>query len=140
MLQLSASEFPYKLFCGTSANLPRNFYQFALLHLAILHEQFHHYAEASWVHPHDSCTESQSIREAINTARENKDNPSLLFSLAWLHQFARKAGIRDKLKITMSREESLQYLRMKTKEANLPSLLGVVNLMEAQELLRCVTW
>ena len=27
---------------------------------------------------------------------------------------------------------------MKTKEANLPSLLGIVNLMEAQELVRTV--
>ena len=81
---------------------------------------------------------SKSIREAINTARENKDNASLLFSLAWLHQFAKKACILDKIQIPISREESLQYLRMKTKEANLPSLLGVVNLMEAQELVRTV--
>jgi hypothetical protein len=39
----------------------------------------------------------------------------------------------------MSREESLQYLKMKTKEANLPALLGIVNLVEAQQLTRSVS-
>ena len=39
----------------------------------------------------------------------------------------------------MSREESLQYLKMKTKEANLPGLLGIVNLVEAQQLARSVS-
>lgn len=39
----------------------------------------------------------------------------------------------------MSREESLQYLKMKTKEANLPGLLGIVNLLEAQQLARSVS-
>ena len=81
---------------------------------------------------------SQAIREAINTARENKDNHTLLLSLAWLHQFAKSASIREKIKILIPHEESLQYLKMKTKEANLPSLLGIVNLIEAQQLLRTV--
>jgi Anaphase-promoting complex subunit 5 len=81
---------------------------------------------------------SQAIREAINTARENKDNASLLFSLAWLHQFAKKASVRENKKISLSREESLQYLKMKSKEANLPSLVGGVNLLEAQQLVRNV--
>lgn len=31
-------------------NTPRNFYQFALLHLAILHEQFRNYSDATWVY------------------------------------------------------------------------------------------
>ena len=63
---------------------------------------------------------------------------SLLFSIAWLHQFAKKASVRDTKEIAMSREESLQYLKMKTKEANLPGLLGIVNLVEAQQLARSV--
>jgi hypothetical protein len=81
----------------------------------------------------------QAIREAINTARENKDNKTLLFSLAWLHQFAQITTTRDKMKIHIAQEESLQYLKMKTKEANLPSLLTIVNLIEAQQLLRSVS-
>jgi hypothetical protein len=39
----------------------------------------------------------------------------------------------------MSREESFQYLKMKTKEVNLPGLLGVVNLVEAQQMARSVS-
>lgn len=39
----------------------------------------------------------------------------------------------------MSQEESLQYLKMKTKETNLPGLLSKVNLIEAQQLARSVT-
>jgi hypothetical protein len=58
--------------------------------------------------------------------------------LAWLHQFAKKTAIQEKKEIPISREESLQYLKMKTKEANLPSLQGMVNLIEAQQLVRNV--
>ena len=83
-------------------------------------------------------TNVQAIREAINTARENHDQPSLLFSLAWLHQFAKRARLRDKKEIATSREESLQFLKMKTKEADLPGLLGIVNLVEAQQMARTV--
>jgi hypothetical protein len=39
----------------------------------------------------------------------------------------------------MSREESLQFLKMKTKEADLPGLLGIVNLVEAQQMAHTVT-
>jgi Anaphase-promoting complex subunit 5 len=77
----------------------------------------------------------QAIREAINTARENKDDQTLLLSLAWLNQLAKSAKIRGKIKILVPHQESLQYLKMKTKESNLLSLLGTVNLIEAEQLL-----
>lgn len=85
-----------------------------------------------------SLTNCQAIHEAINTARENKHDSSLLFSLAWLHEFAKSPNVRSTTKVSMSREESLQYLKMKTKEANIPSLLGTVNLMEASQLIQNV--
>jgi len=85
-----------------------------------------------------SFPDVQAIREAINAARENKDNASLLFSLAWLDQFVKRANTQDKIEISISREDSLQYLKVKAKEANLPHLLGVVTLLEAQQLIRSV--
>lgn len=36
-------------FSHTSNGGNRNSYQFPLLHLAILHEQFHHYSDSAWV-------------------------------------------------------------------------------------------
>jgi hypothetical protein len=62
----------------------------------------------------------------------------LLFSLAWLHQYGRSADVRDNKDVALAIEESLQYLKMRTKEEHLTSLLGVVNLLEAQQLLRNV--
>jgi hypothetical protein len=116
-----------------------SFYQLALLHLAILHEKFSNYADAAWVsHPTRFPADIQAIREAINAARETKENSSLLFSLAWLDQFVQRAITQDKIEISISRDESLQYLKAKAKEANLPHLLGVVTLLEAQQLIRNV--
>ena len=114
------------------------FYHFALLHLAVLHEQFHNYPDATWVLPFNTDVTLQAIREAINTARENKSESSLVFSLVWLHQFAKRASVRDKKEISVSREESLQYLKLKTTELNIPGLLSMVQLVEAQEILRNV--
>jgi len=61
-----------------------------------------------------------------------------LFSLAWLHEFAKSPNVRNTTKVSVSREESLQYLKQKTKETNIPSLLGTVNLMEALQLIQNV--
>ena len=111
----------------------------ALLHLAIVHERFSNYADAAWVFEMSFFLfDMQAIGEAINAARENKDNASLLFSLAWLDQFVKRAHTQEKIEISISREESLQYLKVKAKEANLPHLLGVVTLLEARQLVRSV--
>ena len=81
----------------------------------------------------------QAIRGAINTARENKDNITALHSLAWLRQFAKKAALRGRKEIPMLREEnmrreSLQYLKMNAKDPNSCSLVAIVSLLEAQQL------
>ena len=48
----------------------RNFYHFALLHLAILHEQFHNYSEASWVISHLSyLIQSLSVKPLTRLER-----------------------------------------------------------------------
>lgn len=54
----------------------RNFYHFALIAKASLHQQFG-----------EDCKALDSIEEAISVARENKDTASLNYLLCWLSKF-----------------------------------------------------
>lgn len=57
-------------------NKDRSQYQYALLNMAIFQADFGCYDEAF-----------AAMRETIATARENKDNACLIFSLSWLYHF-----------------------------------------------------
>jgi hypothetical protein len=71
-------------------------------------------------------------------AREDKDNSSLLFSLAWLHQYGKRAITQETIEIAISPDEGLTYLKAKAKETNLPPLLSFVALIDAAQLIRSV--
>ena len=103
----------------------RTNYHYALLTLAILQADFGCYAEAV-----------AAILEAIATARENKDQPCLTYSLSWLSNFSKThpQEIKEVQKSGMlgTEKEALGVLKVKAREASLWSLLGICLLGEAR--------
>jgi anaphase-promoting complex subunit 5 len=103
----------------------RTFYQYALLNLAILQADFGCYSEAI-----------PAMQEAIATARENKDTTCLNFCMSWLHHFgkafpAEMKELRDS-GILGSETESLAFLKSRTKDTEMWSLLSTTLLNEAK--------
>ena len=103
----------------------RTFYQYALLNLAILQADFGCYSEAI-----------PAMQEAIATARENKDTACLNFCMSWLHHFgkafpAEMKELRDS-GILGSETESLAFLKSRTKDTEMWSLLSTTLLNEAK--------
>ena len=109
----------------------RSFYQYALLHMAILQADFGCFSEAI-----------AAMNETISTARENQDMSCLNFSLSWLNHLGKaypsqmkQAGYAG----AMGKErEGLAYLKLKAKEMKLPNLLSSTLLSEAKMLLSSV--
>jgi anaphase-promoting complex subunit 5 len=103
----------------------RTFYQYALLSLAVLQADFGCNAEAI-----------AAIREAISSARENKDMECLNYSLSWLYHFgkAHPGEIREVQGSGLlgSEKETLHFLKAKAKETNMWSLLSTSLLSEAK--------
>ncbi|KAL9108729.1 MAG: hypothetical protein Q9227_006525 [Pyrenula ochraceoflavens] len=103
----------------------RTFYQYALLNLAILQADFGCYSEVI-----------PAMKEAISTARENKDMPCLNFCMSWLYHFG-KAYPSEMKEIQKSgmlgtELEGLQFLKAKAKESEMWSLLVTSLLSEAK--------
>lgn len=116
----------HQYFDYTMHNRDRMFYQYALLNLAALHADFGAFAEAM-----------AAIHETISIAREHDDLGCLNYSLSWLYHFrkvySKEVGKVQTVSITGTEKETLNFLKVKSKEANLwcifnTSLLGEVRL------------
>ena len=99
-------------------------YQYALLHMALLHADFGCFDEAI-----------SATNEAIATARENQDMTCLNYSLSWLYYLSkaypsemRGAGYGGLVK---SEREGISFLKAKAKEGHLWSQLSSALLNEA---------
>jgi anaphase-promoting complex subunit 5 len=100
-------------------------YQYALLHMAILHAEFGCLSEAV-----------AAINETIATARENQDMSCLNFSLGWLNHMSKaypkqmkKAGYMG---LIGSERDGLAFLKQKAKETKMYNLLSSTLLNEAK--------
>ncbi|KAJ4287004.1 APC5 protein [Kalmusia sp. IMI 367209] len=103
----------------------RMYYQYALLHMAILQADFGCFDEAI-----------AAMNETIATARENQDLHCLNFSLNWLNHMSRaypkemrRAGYVSTLG---SEKEALAFLKAKAKETRAYHLLHATLLNEAK--------
>ncbi|KAF2674965.1 hypothetical protein BT63DRAFT_449952 [Microthyrium microscopicum] len=118
----------HRYFDYTMHTRDRSFYQYALLHMAILEADFGCFSEAV-----------AAINETISTARENQDMNCLNFSLSWLNNLARtypKEVKRAGVSIAVGSErEGLAYLKSKAKEMKLPNLLSSTLLNESKWIL-----
>jgi anaphase-promoting complex subunit 5 len=121
----SAFDNLHRYFDYTMQSRDRTFYQYALLNLAILQADFGCHREAI-----------PAMKEAISTARENKDVVCLNFCMSWLYHFgksfpAEMKEMRDS-GVLGSEEESLAFLKTKAKDAEMWSLLSTSLLSEAK--------
>ncbi|OQO00617.1 hypothetical protein B0A48_13107 [Cryoendolithus antarcticus] len=109
------------------------YYQYALLHLSVLHADFEHW------------TESQAaMEECIATARENQDSECLTFALSWtlyLRQVnatrsSTSLPSRDKGSHGQSSHGELAFLKQRGKDSRQWSLVSSTLLEEAKLELR----
>ena len=109
-------------------NRDRTFYQYALLNLAILQKDFGCFPEAM-----------SAIHETISAARENKDIGCLNYSLSWLYHLAKAYPEEfddvQKSGVFGTDKEALAFLKAKSKEAGMWSLLSTSLLGEAKLIL-----
>ncbi|KAI9689182.1 MAG: anaphase promoting complex subunit 5 [Bathelium mastoideum] len=105
----------HRYFDYTMSTKDKTYYQYALLHMAVLQADFGCFSEAH-----------AAMQETIATARENQDMNCLNFSLSWLHHLSkaypgqmRAAGYAG---ITGSEREGLEFLEAKAKESKSWSL------------------
>lgn len=121
----TAFDYLHRYFDYTMQNRDRLFYQYALLNLAILQADFGSHKEAVL-----------TMLEAVSTARENRDNACLNFSLNWLFQFgrARPDLVRDLESGSMLGvgKETLAFLRVRAKEVRCWPLWSSALLSEAK--------
>ena len=106
----------------------RVLYQYALLNLAILQADFRCFSEAV-----------VAMKETIAAARENHDIPCLNYSLSWLYQFGRAHPEEmteiQKKGVLGSEKEAIAFLKARTKESNMWTLLSTTLLSEAKLIL-----
>lgn len=106
-------------------NRDKSYYQYALLHMAILQADFGCFTEAI-----------AAINETIATARENQDMVCLNFSLSWLSHLGQaypKQMIDAGYSGTLGSErDALAFLKSKAKETKMYSLLSTTMLSEAK--------
>ena len=108
------------------------YYQYALLHMAILQADFGCFGEAI-----------AAINETISTARENQDMTCLSFSLSWLSHMAKAFPKQMKgagyMSMLGSERDALTFLKAKAKESKMFNLLGATLLNEAKLCLATVS-
>ncbi|KLU90670.1 anaphase-promoting complex protein [Magnaporthiopsis poae ATCC 64411] len=118
-------DYLHRYFDYTMQNRDRLFYQYALLNLAVLQADFGCHKEAVL-----------AMLETVSTARENKDNACLNFSLNWLFQFGRSRPhlVRDLESGSMlgAGNATLAFLRFKAKELRSWTLWSSALLSEAK--------
>lgn len=106
-------------------NLDRSAYQFALLNLAIIQADFECFSEAI-----------SAVQEAVAIARESHDMNCLNFCMSWLYHFG-KAFPEQMREVQNSgmlgnEKEGLTFLKAKSKETEMWSLLSTTLLSEAK--------
>ncbi|EMC98164.1 hypothetical protein BAUCODRAFT_414981 [Baudoinia panamericana UAMH 10762] len=114
---------------GSSDN-PRMYYQYALLHLSVLHADF------------DCWDESvEAMDECIATARENQDTACLNFALSWLlylrqampdSRHATYKTVSSSVGSVTSEQDELIFLKAKARETKHWSLLSSTLLEESK--------
>lgn len=107
------------------SNLDRSAYQFALLNLAIIQADFECFNEAI-----------SAVQEAVAIARESHDMNCLNFCMSWLYHFG-KAFPEQMREVQNSgmlgnEKEGLAFLKAKSKETDMWSLLSTTLLSEAK--------
>lgn len=107
------------------ANLDRSAYQFALLNLAIMQADFECFSEAI-----------SAVQEAVAIARESHDMNCLNFCMSWLYHFG-KAFPEQMREVQNSgmlgnEKEGLAFLKAKSKETDMWSLMSTTLLSEAK--------
>jgi anaphase-promoting complex subunit 5 len=106
-------------------NRDRQFYQYALMNLAVLQSDFGCYKEAV-----------AAMLETVSTARENRDMTCLNFALNWLFHFGRANPklVRELESDSLlgTGKESLAYLRVKAKETHMANMWISVLISEAK--------
>lgn len=114
----------HRYFDYTLQNRDKQHYQYALLHMAILHADFGCFSEAI-----------AAINETISTARENQDMICLNYSLSWLYHLSKAYPTRMKGAgyggMLGSEKEGLVFLKTKAREARLWNQMSSVLLSEA---------
>ncbi|KAJ5118608.1 hypothetical protein N7526_010245 [Penicillium atrosanguineum] len=107
------------------SNLDRSAYQFALLNLAIIQADFECFNEAI-----------SAVQEAVAIARESHDMNCLNFCMSWLYHFG-KAFPEQMREVQNSgmlgnEKEGLAFLKAKSKETDMWSLMSTTLLSEAK--------
>ncbi|KAF7526649.1 hypothetical protein PCG10_004040 [Penicillium crustosum] len=107
------------------ATLDRSAYQFALLNLAIMQADFECFSEAI-----------SAVQEAVAIARESHDMNCLNFCMSWLYHFG-KAFPEQMREVQNSgmlgnEKEGLAFLKAKSKETDMWSLMSTTLLSEAK--------
>lgn len=116
-------DYLFRYFDYTMRNRDKTGYQYALLDLAMLQADFYCNKEAIW-----------AIQESIDTARENKDHACLNYALSFLTEFQRKEA-ESIAGQSISDEQVLNYLSLKTKETKMVHLQAMTFLAEARKVL-----
>jgi len=107
------------------SNVDRSAYQFALLNLAIIQADFECFSEAI-----------SAVQEAVAIARESHDMNCLNFCMSWLYHFG-KAFPEQMREVQNSgmlgnEKEGLAFLKAKSKETDMWSLLSTTLVSEAK--------
>jgi anaphase-promoting complex subunit 5 len=128
-----AFESLHRYFDYTMHTRDRSFYQYALLHMAILQADFGCFTESL-----------AAMNETIATARENQDLSCLNFSLSWLNHLSKAYPTQMRLAgytgAAGEEREGLNFLKTKAKEMNLPNLLSSALLSETKMILSNVRY
>ncbi|KAF2146216.1 uncharacterized protein K452DRAFT_219925 [Aplosporella prunicola CBS 121167] len=118
----------HRYFDYTMQTRDKTYYQYALLHMAILQADFGCFSEAI-----------AAMNETIATARENQDMSCLNFSLSWLNHLSKAYPKQIKASgyggMLGTERDGLAFLKSKAKETKMWSLLSATLLSEAKMLL-----
>lgn len=128
----AAFENLHRHFDYTTQTRDKSYYQYALLHMAILQADFGCFGEAI-----------AAMNETIATARENQDVSCLNFSLSWLNHLS-KAHPKEMhgagyVGIVGSEREGFDFLKAKAIETKTWNLLSSTLLSETKLLLAAVS-
>nr|POE62527.1 anaphase-promoting complex subunit 5 [Quercus suber] len=108
----------------------RVYYQYALLHLSVLHADFDCWSESV-----------DAMEECISTARENQDTACLSFALSWLLYLRQASSQHDPTSFesvgglvggTSGGQDEIAFLKSKSKETKNWSLMSSTLLEEAK--------
>ncbi|RIB12495.1 anaphase-promoting complex subunit 5-domain-containing protein [Gigaspora rosea] len=111
--------YKYSNFCPEDVE-NRNWYQYVLLNLVVLHAKFGHKEQALL-----------AIREAIEMARENNDQECLRFALSWLYRLKSNEPTATK-RVDATDQQMLDSLISKAKQSNFIYLQSLGELGNSQ--------